>query len=718
MQQTYFSKQLVLIGGGHANVQVLRKLCMNEYKGLHVILINDSYSSIYSGMTPGYIQGSYSLSDISIDLQRLCFNAGATFINDQVYKLDKKNKTIYLKSHPTLFYDILSINTGSVSNIQSIKINNGTNYISVKPISNLVKNLNKIDSVIKKSSQKKINIVGGGIAAFEISFALHNRYEGNISVNIVSNTLLAEKNLNKSSYKTLLKIAKIKKIKIISANVLSASKSMLKLSNNHSLDGDITLFASGASLPEWLKKSNLKLIDEFIGVNHFLQTLSEKNIFVTGDAANIQGFRRSKSGVMAVRQGEILSENILLYLENRSLKNFKPQNNWLYLIGTFKNSALFNYYGLCFEGKLLWNLKKYIDQNFIKKFSFLDKTLMNKKKYLIKDSKDEKEMFCQGCGSKVSKKSLVNYLKKNNINKELTDSTLININQKYILQTIDHIKLFQSFDPYDFGIISYLHSQNDILASGGSVKSLSISVGVPFSEEKIEKFYLESFMEGIKSEALKDKSIIAAGHSYQTGEPSITITMNGKVNYKSIKSLAKENDLIYLSKPLGTGYLLSAYFKNSSLINFQDFKLLTKYLKKSNKNAAEIALKFKCKTMTDISGFGLASHLGDICESSNLSAEIILNDKLLINKKLKLLNTYKSTGFENNYIAASEKLKMKKNHSLINILFDPQTNGPLLMVINEKDKDFFEKDFYKSYKVAPILLGKFTKKKEELIIFN
>jgi len=56
--------------------------------------------------------------------------------------------------------------------------------------------------------------------------------------------------------------------------------------------------------------------------------------------------------------------------------------------------------------------------------------------------------------------------------------------------------------------------------------------------------------------------------------------------------------------------------------------------------------------------------------------------------------------------------------SLINILFDPQTNGPLLMVINEKDKDFFEKDFYKSYKVAPILLGKFTKKKEELIIFN
>ena len=70
--------------------------------------------------------------------------------------------------------------------------------------------------------------------------------------------------------------------------------------------------------------------------------------------------------------------------------------------------------------------------------------------------------------------------------------------------------------------------------------------------------------------------------------------------------------------------------------------------------------------MTDISGFGLASHLGDICESSNLSAEIYLSDKILINKKLKLLNSYRSTGFENNYIAAYEILKIKKIiHSLI-----------------------------------------------------
>ena len=86
MYENNFTKQLVLIGGGHANVQVLRKLCMNTLKGLHTILINENFEATYSGMTPGFIHKDFSKKEISIDLQRLCFNAGATFIRDKVVK--------------------------------------------------------------------------------------------------------------------------------------------------------------------------------------------------------------------------------------------------------------------------------------------------------------------------------------------------------------------------------------------------------------------------------------------------------------------------------------------------------------------------------------------------------------------------------------------------------------------------------------------------------
>ena len=130
-------KQLVLIGGGHANVQILKKLCMNRIKGLHTILISEHFEATYSGMTPGYIHRDFSLEEISIDLQRLCFNAGATFIKDKVIKLETSNKKVVLQNYPSINYDLLSINTGSISNTKGIKIEKLSKCFFAKPISSL-----------------------------------------------------------------------------------------------------------------------------------------------------------------------------------------------------------------------------------------------------------------------------------------------------------------------------------------------------------------------------------------------------------------------------------------------------------------------------------------------------------------------------------------------------------------------------------------------------
>ena len=718
MQQISLNKQLVLIGGGHSNVQVLRKLCMHQYNGLNVILISESYGAIYSGMTPGYIEKIYSLDEITIDLQRLCFNAGATFIKDKVISLDEEDKILHLKENPSISFDILSINSGSISNKQTIQIENDSKIISVKPIGSLVSKLKKIDEVIEKSSQKKISIVGGGIAAFELSFALHKRYDGKISIDIISKHPLGEKNLNTNSINKVKKIAKKMGIKLISKQAISINNSEIKLDDDI-IHSDLILLSTGASLPEWLVKSNLEIDENFIAVNQQLQSLNFKNIFVSGDAASIQNSKRPKSGVMAVRQGEILKDNLFLFLQNKTLKKFKPQKNWLYLIGTYKNSAVLNYFNFSFEGKWCWALKKIIDLNFMKKFYFPGQIDMNKKIFNLNEYKDDiPKMFCQGCGSKVSKNTLSNFLSSQKTNQELSDATEIEFKQNNILQTIDHIKLFKSFNPYDFGIISYLHSQNDILAAGGSVHSLSISIGVPFSKNLVEGFYLEYFMRGIQKEATKDGAILASGHSYQTEEPSTTITMNGSIIKKSNKSLAAEENLIYLSKPLGTGYLLAAYFQNSKLLSTSDFKKLLSYLKTGNDLAAKSGFSCGSQLMTDISGFGLASHLGDICQSSNLSAEIQLSNHILINDKLEILKNFESSGYKNNYLSSFNLIGIRDDHPLLKIVFDPQTNGPLLIAIDKEKKNEFEKNFEKNYFSKPLLIGEFIKQKEKLIYFE
>ena len=716
MNKSFFQNQLVLVGGGHANIQVLRELCMKNYQGLHTILVSKEYHATYSGMTPGFFFNKFSQQEIDIDLQRLCFNAGATFIKDEVIDLNLQQNEIKLLKYPSIYFDILSLNTGSISNYQNLNIESFSNCINVKPISDLVKKLPEIDNIVSKENCC-VSIIGSGIAAYEISFSLKQRYLDKVKINIIGDKHLSEKNINKQTKRKLNQIARDMGIELIEGRVKQIKSDYLVLSNNENIKSNLNLLSTGADISPWITKTELlKNESGFVAVNKYLQSVNFENIFVTGDIADIEGFQRSKSGVMAVRQGQILKKNIFLKIQNKSMVKFKAQKNWLYLIGTYHNKAILNYHSISIHSSWCWYLKVLIDKKFIKKFSFPNKKIMNKK--LIGTKNELENMYCQGCGSKASKNSLVNYLSKKNENQLLSDASTIEHSSTKIIQSIDHIKLFSSMNPYDFGIISYLHSKNDILAAGGLIKSLSVSIGIPFADDIVESFFLEYFMEGIKSESMKDKAIIASGHTYQTHEPGITLNMNGQFDLQSHKDMAQENDLIYLSKPLGTGYLLAAYYANSSLVLSQDIERLFYFLTLDNQLAYNAAKNSECNTMTDISGFGLASHLGDICNASNLSARINLNDEVLINDKVSILDNFKSTGFMNNYRSNSQNIYLKNSNNLEKILYDPQTNGPMLMSIKPNNKEKFEKDFYNLNQRKPLLIGTFERKFDNLIIIE
>ena len=608
-----------------------------------------------------------------------------------------KRKKVILKNRPSIHYDLLSINTGCISKKNNIKIHENSKNIYIKPINNLINNLKALDEIIKNTYKTKINIIGGGVAAFEISFALRQRFQNKLLISIISKNFLLEKNINTKTINELKKISEKMNISLKECDVVEIKKNELLLSNGETFPSDLNLISTGAQIPEWIQNSSLEKNEGFIGIKTNLQSINDENIFAAGDVASIQDYPRPKSGVMAVRQGEILKENIFLKIQGKKLKKFQPQKNWLYIIGTYPNKALLNYLNFSIHSNWCWVLKKLIDKSFIKRFSFPNKLNMQKKIFSKKLETPNQEMYCQGCGSKISKETLTDYLSENSNNNELADSSIVKFSNNQILQTVDHIKLFNSIDPFDFGIISYLHSQNDIIAAGGSVHSINISVGVPFGEGNTEIFYLKSFMKGIEYLSKLDNASIISGHSFQTFEPGITINMNGTYEHESKKTLAKENNLIYLSKPLGVGYLLAAYFKNSNLLDFQDFKEVLSSMKLSNKNASEIAKKHQTKSMTDISGFGLASHLGDICKSSGLTANIHLDEKLLINPNLEILKNFQSTGYKSNRQSVSQYINNESNNPYLDILYDPQTNGPLLMIIEENKKDSFEEDFSNLY---------------------
>ena len=107
-----------------------------------------------------------------------------------------------------------------------------------------------------------------------------------------------------------------------------------------------------------------------------------------------------------------------------------------------------------------------------------------------------------------------------------------------------------------------------------------------------------------------------------------------------------------------------------------------------------------------------------MCLSSNLSCELTINENILINSNIEILKMTQSTGFENNYKYSRKFINVSENHPLKNILFDPQTNGPMLIAIKKQNKDKFENFFYDKMNIKPILIGRFINKLEKIIFIN
>jgi selenide,water dikinase len=305
-----------------------------------------------------------------------------------------------------------------------------------------------------------------------------------------------------------------------------------------------------------------------------------------------------------------------------------------------------------------------------------------------------------GCGCKIAPAVLEELLrteKRNQPVKNLLvgyessdDAAVYELNEsgQCLISTVDFFTPIVD-DPFQFGKIAAANALSDVYAMGGSPILATAILGLPV--EKIPAAIARQIIEGGRSICEEANIPLAGGHSIDTSEPFFGLSVNGLVSKKNLKknNTAKAGDLLFLTKPIGTGIISSAIKKGKA--SKQHMKVCIDLMSQLNRVGEKLGAMECVNAMTDVTGFGLIGHLIEMTEGSRCAA--ILNYRqvplipgidVYMQQFIFPDNTYR------NWNAYEKKVKGIAGPEFIP-LCDPQTSGGLLVSVDPAgEKEFVE----------------------------
>jgi selenide,water dikinase len=382
MQQQHVPiiKDLVLVGGGHSHVTVLKQFGMHPMPGVRLTVICRDVHTPYSGMLPGFLAGHYTYDDIHIDLEPLARFAGARLYHDDVIGLDLTNRTVRCRQHPEVSYDVLSLNIGSTPGFAQIP---GAEQVvvPVKPISTFVQRWERLMTrVLTAPDGVRIGVVGAGAGGVELTLAMQYRlqhllreagYADTLEYHLFSGSPIVLPTHNRRVQAKLRHILAARGIHVHEGcRVVEVRQDGLGCADGSAYALEEILWVTDAAAPAWLAETGLA-VDErgFVRVNAALQSVSHPDIFAVGDIAAVVPYPREKAGVIAVRQGKPLTQNLRRVLTGRAPRPFVPQRRWLALISTGDQYAIASRGRWSVAGHWVWHWKDWIDRRFVRRYN-------------------------------------------------------------------------------------------------------------------------------------------------------------------------------------------------------------------------------------------------------------------------------------------------------------------------------------------------------------
>jgi selenide, water dikinase len=683
-------RELVLVGGGHAHVQVIRRFAMAPLADVRLTVVLDRPEAVYSGMVPGFVAGDYATHALEIDVAPLARRAGGRVIFAPATGVDPSANTISLAGRPALPYDVASLDVGAT--VRGLELPGVRAHALVtRPIRSFVDDLDAAVAAARArrgGGALRVAVVGGGAAGVELALTLEARLRAagaspELALLTDADALLpgASRRLARAAAAELRR----RGIRVrLGARAGRVEPGRVWLVGEAEPEpADLVLWATGAA-PLALLAGVAAPKDEqgFLRVRDTFQCLGHDDLFAAGDCASLEAHPWvPKAGVYAVRAGPILTENLRARLGGGRLRRYRPQRDFLALLNLGGGRALGGKWGVAARGRAVWRLKDAIDRRFVARFDAKRLPLM-----------PGEPMACGGCAAKLDASALARALaelpaapRDESVLVGLTaldDAALLRApGGGAVVATIDGFRAFCD-DAWLVGRVAAVNALSDVYAKGGRPRHALAWVSVPEREGARAGDTLAQALAGIRA-ALDPLGVaLAGGHTTTDAELSVGLALWGELAPGEAwlgQNGLRPGDRLLLTKPLGTGVVLAADMQGRA--SGADVQAAHASMLRANDAAARAARRFGASACTDVSGFGLAQHLGQLLAVSRAGAVLALGAlPALPGARALLAEGLRSTAHAQNLAAAATScdaaaLEAQPGGAL---LFDPQTSGGLL----------------------------------------
>lgn len=370
-------QRVVLVGGGHAHIQVLERWAERPPAAVRPTLVVDRAIAVYSGMVPGFVAGQYEASELEIDAAEWGRRAGARVLLEPAIEIRPETHHVRLEGGGLVSYDVASFDIGST--VGGLDLPGVREHaLPTRPIGRFVQ---RIDALVERASRRpaeapfRVVIVGAGAGGVELAFALEARLREASPASV--EILLAEAGPRilprypDSLVRRVHRNARERGITIrCGLRVEGAEPDRILVEGAGSLPCDGLIWVTGPVCQPIFEDSGVATDDRgFVRIRSTLQFEEHDDLFAVGDCGTlIEHPETPKAGVYAVREGPVIARNLERRTIGEPLETYEPQSDFLTLLNLGDGTALGTKWGFSFEGRWVMKLKDWIDRRFMARF--------------------------------------------------------------------------------------------------------------------------------------------------------------------------------------------------------------------------------------------------------------------------------------------------------------------------------------------------------------